>query len=133
MYGLVVFFLLLLLLHFSYAYYLALAVATLTLIALSILYTQQHSKDNLKKAGFLYQFELSQQGLCSFDGSAYYQLQTSSRFSFLGCWLSLKPMAKSKVLPSKKKQLFIYRDSLSKQDFSRLAQVLKNLANTKEN
>jgi len=62
----------------------------------------------------------------------YYQLQASSRFSFIGCWLVMTPDYSkstpqqdiSKVFP---KQLFIFRDSVSEQDFSRIANVIKQL------
>ncbi len=123
-FGSLVLFFLLLLLYFSYAYHLALVIAIFTLIVLGVLIAQQSAK----QAKVEYQFELSQQGGCSFDGEVYYQLQTSSRLSFLGCWLTLVPVtAKSTLVVSKRKQLFIYRDSLCEQDFSRLSRVLKDL------
>ncbi|MCW8833731.1 MAG: hypothetical protein OQK09_04810 [Colwellia sp.] len=126
-YGLTVFFLLLLVLYFSYAYFLALVVATLTLLVLGVLYSQQRTKHRQKDAKCLYQFELNQQGLCLFNGNEYYQLHASSRFSFFGCWLMLLPTTENKCSGDKAKQLFIFRDSLTEQDFSRLSQVLRNL------
>ncbi|MBU2869620.1 hypothetical protein, partial [Colwellia sp. E2M01] len=58
-----------------------------------------------------------------------YQLLAQSRFSFLGCWLIMQPkndplQKSTQVLP---KQLFIFRDSVSAQDFSRLAKIIKQL------
>ena len=82
-----------------------------------------------KQAQVIYQFELNQQGLCTFDGKTYYQLQASSRLSFLGCWLTLNSVTTSSTLSaSKDKQLFIYRDSLSRENFSHLSLVLRKLS-----
>lgn len=92
-----------------------------------MIFTQQ----NAKQSKIAYQFDVTSQGLCTFDGDSYYQLQTSSRFSFLGCWLNLTPItitAQKTPQESKTKQIFIYRDSLSEQDFSRLAWLLKSLS-----
>jgi len=123
-FGCSVFTFLLLLLYFSYAYHLALIIATTALMIVSVIFALQHSKH----AKVIYQFELSQQGLCTFDGKSYYQLQANSRLSFLGCWLSLTSVsASSTLLASKHKRLFIYRDSLSQEGFSRLSLVLRNL------
>ena len=136
-FGSSVFIFLLLLLHFSYAYYLALAIASLTLTVLSILFTQQSTQkitqqftqQSDKQIRVLYQFELTSQGICTFDDEGYYQLQANSRCSFLGCWLTLMPITtKNTLFFGKYKQLFIFRDSLSEQDFSRLSRVLKGLA-----
>jgi len=91
-----------------------------------VLFAQQSTKQSNKQASLQYQFELTPQGVCTFNGAEYYQLQTNSRFSFLGCWLTLMPAtAQNTLLKGKKKQLFIYRDSLSEQDFSRLSRAKK--------
>lgn len=118
---------LLLLIFFTYAYHIALAVAVLTFLLLGVLPTKQSSKHVTVS-----QFELNSQGLCSFDGNKHYQLQASSRFSFLGGWLILQPVttvhAMFNVSNNKSKtMIFIYRDSLSKQDFSRLSNVISQL------
>jgi len=124
-FGCSVFTLLLLLLYFSYAYHLALTIAVTTLAMISIVLAQQRGK----QVKVIYQFELSQQGLCTFDGQRYYQLQANSRLSFLGCWLTLTSVTENSTrLASKYKQLFIYRDSLSQKDFSRLSLVLRKLS-----
>jgi len=145
--GLVMFFALLLLLSVSYAYQLTLAMAVFTLIVLGVLVSVQHAEQVNKQVNkqddkqgnqqgtqqenILYHFQLSQHGLCVFNDEQCYQLQANSRYSFLGCWLILLPIAAlNKPFVDKKEQLFIYRDSLSKQDFSRLSQVLKNLEKT---
>ena len=120
---------LLFLVLFSYAYHLALAIAILTLILLGILYSQHQSK----AARVLYLFELTSQGRCTFDGETYYQLQLTSRLSFVGCWLNLIPAIECNMSDDKKnKQIFIYRDSLSEQDFSRISRILKSLASNSE-
>lgn len=80
-----------------------------------------------KHASLDYQFELSSQGLCHF-GDEYYQLRADSRLSFFGCWLIFNDISSTqKPIVHKNKQLFIYRDSLSAQDFSRLTHVIKNI------
>ncbi|ALO35723.1 hypothetical protein CMT41_14105 [Colwellia sp. MT41] len=61
-----------------------------------------------------------------------YQLLAASRVSFIGCWLVMVPSEpiltpRSNAANNIPKQLFIYRDSFSKQDFSRLARVIKQL------
>jgi len=126
-FGCLVFMFLLLLLYFSYAYHLTLVIAVFTLVVLGVLMAQQKGR----QVKVEYQFELTPQGICTFDGETYFQLQTSSRLSFLGCWLTLIPItAKNTFLANKHKQLFIYRDSLCEQDFSRISRVLKDLGSS---
>jgi len=87
-------------------------------------------------------FELNNQGLCTFDGNNHYQLQVNSRFSFLGCWLVLQPLTAQPLTvqpmfavnsifndnnTSKETRFFIYRDSLSQQDFSRISNIITQL------
>jgi hypothetical protein len=115
---------LLFLVLFSYAYHVALAIAIFTSIILGILYSQQQDKS----ARVLYQFELTSQGMCTFDGESYYQLQLNSRLSFLGCWLNFISTIEGSMPSDKRvKKIFIYRDSLSEQDFSRISRILKSL------
>ena len=68
------------------------------------------------------------------DKEEQFQIQASSRYSFLGCWLHLEPFPKlhspdylSDTIneQKQKKSLFIFRDSLSAKDFSRLSQAIK--------
>ena len=118
---------LLLLIFFTYAYHLALAVAVMTFLLLGISLTRKSFQyDTVSR------FELNSQGLCSFEGNDHYQLQDNSRFGFLGCWLVLQPMTTvNSMLNVKnnnaKTSFFIYRDSLSKQDFSRISKVISQL------
>jgi hypothetical protein len=98
-----------------------------------------------------FQVILDEQGVCSFektlensvdsnvDIKEQYQLLSSSRYSFFGCWLHMAPLSNmyspellTKVLNKKhkKKWLFIYRDSLSTKDFSRVSQVIRKLKNS---
>jgi len=112
---------------FTYAYYFALMVVVSSVVLVGVyLATQNH-----QHVGFL-NFELNEQGQCFFDDGSGYQLHTSSRLSFLGCWLILQPIQTVNVVPSTKSHramnsLFIFRDSLSSQDFSRIAKVLSQL------
>lgn len=120
----------LLLLHFTYAYQLALGHAVITTLVLGVLYSAQNSRRAvvLDEKSFAFQFEVTGQGLCVFDGKNAYQLQAKSRLSFLGCWLcfvAASPVNSNDV--PKQKQLFIFRDSLSERDFSRLSAVLQNI------
>ncbi len=119
-------------LFFTHAYHQVLAVAVMTFVLLGLMFAKQSAEHIIVS-----RFELNSQGLCSFGGNNYYQLQANSRFSFLGCWLVLQPLkapsmaAVSSILnlknTSKKSSFFIYRDSLSKQDFSRITQVINQL------
>ena len=117
----------LLLLFFTYAYHLALVVASITFLLLSVLLVKQSPEHII-----LSRFELDSQGLCTFDGNKYYQMQVDSRYSFLGCWLILQPVTAVSTMANtsndnSKKVCFIYRDSLSNQDFSRLSNVISQL------
>jgi hypothetical protein len=121
-------FVLLLLLFFTYAYHLALAIAVTTFLLLSFLLAKPSSQNVIVST-----FELNSQGGCSFDGNIHYQLQASSRFSFLGCWLTLQPLIAQPMTAvnasnsNQKKLFFIYRDSLSSEDFSRISNVISQL------
>lgn len=109
----------------TYAYHLALVISGVSLLVLSLLFTQRHNQSQ----SVLYQFELAPQGLCVFSDGSKWQLQQASRLSFFGCWLVLIPLtASNSLLLNEPKQVFIFRDSLSQQDFSRLSLVLKNLS-----
>jgi hypothetical protein len=70
------------------------------------------------------------------DVKKQFQLLASSRYSFFGCWLHMAPLpgkysearypdAINKTL--KRKWLFIYRDSLTAEDFSRLSTMIIKL------
>lgn len=84
-------------------------------------------------------FLLHKEGLCSFldstEGIEHYQLLKGSQYSFLGCWLLLQPTSqlsnsniiKQYINSCPKKRVFIYRDSVSEQDFSRLSNVISQL------
>jgi 3'-phosphoadenosine 5'-phosphosulfate sulfotransferase (PAPS reductase)/FAD synthetase len=61
-----------------------------------------------------------------------YQLLADSRLSFIGCWLVMIPNVplhtlRNKVAKTIPKQLFIFRDSINEQDFSRITRVIKQL------
>jgi len=125
-------FVLLPLVFFTYAYHLALAMTVIFFVLLGLLLVDRRSSSVIVSM-----FELDSHGLCSFDGIEYYQLQASSRFSFLGCWLTLQPMTAQPITAvgsmfnaknnNSKTRFFIYRDSLSQQDFSRISRVITQL------
>ena len=125
--GVVLAFTLILLTFFSYAYHIVLTIAVFFMVLLSLLLALPNSQQVI-----ISRFELNNQGQCSFEDESYYQLLANSRHSFLGVWLVLQPIhAVNARLNSKnistKKLVFIYRDSLTKQDFSRLTQVIAQL------
>ena len=125
--GMVFAFGLLLLTFLSSAYHIALTIAVFALVVLSLLLALPNSHQVI-----ISRFELKIQGQCSFEDKSHYQLQASSRYSFLGVWLVLQPMSALNTMFQAKNNgtktlLFIYRDSLTKQDFSRLAHVISQL------
>lgn len=74
-------------------------------------------------------FSINNMGLCVFDNNNELQLHPSSRVSFLGCWLVFcenERACESESL-NKATHLYIFKDSLSDTDFSRLARVLNML------
>lgn len=122
---------LILLTFFTYAYHLALTIAVAGVVLLGLLLAKQNSSQVMIST-----FELNDQGQCSFEDDNHYQLHLSSRYSFLGCWLVLQPISTAGALFQAKKTtksnsatklFFIYRDSLSKQDFSRISKVITQL------
>jgi hypothetical protein len=140
------FFNLLLISYLTYAYQLVLVIAVLTISLVSILIAKKFN-DQLT----LLQFTLDEFSVCSFEDSfenkvvstinrkEKFQLLASSRYSFFGCWLQMTPLSNlssSALLSyaintkSKNKCLFIYRDSLSREDFSRLSQIIRKLKET---
>ena len=122
----------LLLAFYTYAYHLALALTVVTFVLLGFLLAVQNPQKVIVS-----RFELSSQGICAFDDNHYYQLQSNSRFSFLGCWLILQPLTAQPTTSvnslfkanknNSKRLFFIYRDSLNNQDFSRLTKVISEL------
>lgn len=115
----------LLLVYFTYAYHLILAGTVLSVLLFGILLAKK------EKSVVVARFELDNQGSCSFDGVHYYQLLTQSRFSFLGCWLYLQNCNDNTRYSANDndaiKRVFIFRDSLCEDDFSRLSNVISQL------
>lgn len=120
----------------TYAYQLGLAIAIIFvfLSAIWLAHTKKHQQNIISR------FELNNEGVCSFETSMHriehYQLLENSRFSFFGCWLFLQPTTNNSCVKAGgnlvnnsdvKKQFFIYRDSLSDQDYSRLTNVIAQL------
>lgn len=132
---------LLLISYVTYAYQFVLVIVVLTITLLSVLIAKKRSEQLTTL-----HFTLDENGVCSFeytlenkiespvDIKEQLQLLVSSRFGFFGCWLHMAPLSNlSSPAPyainkkRKKKWLFIYRDSLSVEDFSRLSQVIRKL------
>ena len=113
---------------YTYAYYLVLAIALTYFFILGFLQVNKTHKD------IYLTFSLSHDGICIFDDNVKYQMLENSRYSFFGCWLVLKPAITNTALlieqNKKNKRLFIYRDSLSDSDFSRLSNVISEIHQT---
>ncbi|MEW6981480.1 protein YgfX [Colwelliaceae bacterium 6471] len=95
-----------------------------------VFFRYQHDKN------FPSQFlTLGIEGKCYFTPDQGWKIQPSSRFSSLGCWLDLKqPNIHGNIDESiKTKQLFIFSDSLSSQDRSRLCRVISRLKSNNPN
>lgn len=133
----IAFFDLLLIIYTTYAYQYVLVIVVFTMTVISVLIAQKKSKQLTA-----FHLIIDEKGICSFEplldktlgGTAntneLFQLLISSRYSFLGCWLDMyssKSLTSSINKKHKKKQLFIYRDSLSQEDFSRLSQIIREL------
>ena len=123
----VVLFLLLMLVFFTYAYHLALSIAVGFAVLLGLLKANVNEPQAIVST-----FEINAQGVCAFEDNSHYQVQANSRFSFLGCWLVLQALPSNTLLLSEannrpKKLFFIYRDSLSKHDFSRISRIITQL------
>lgn len=114
---------LLLFVFFTFAYHEILAISFILICLLGYLATKKRESQTIVST-----FELTSDGQCRFDEASHYQIQRSSRQSFLGCWLVLQKIPTNSVLlntkDKTKRLLFIYRDSLSEQDFSRLSAVI---------
>ena len=130
-----VFLSLLLIVYLTYAYQLVLTIAVLTLMLLSVLIVKRNQKPLTSC-----QMILDEKGVCSFDISVnnklnevavskeQFQLLSSSRYSFFGCWLHMTSLPNTINKSDKEMWLFIYRDSLTAEGFSRLSHVIRNLA-----
>jgi len=119
---------LVILISFSYAYLLALVILITSLLYISIYFSLDNNES------FTHYLTITTDGLVTIDNNkAPYQLLATSRISFIGCWLSFQPSS-GLINPLKKtpqvtsRQLFIFRDSLSGQDFARLVSVLKKIS-----
>jgi len=102
--------------------------------------------DNLDKV-VLNQFEIDDQGRCVLIFSKLHpvknelnkriesKLSVRSRVSFLGCWFYFENKATLQYFKkiNFSQPWFIFRDSLTEQDYSRLARITKRLALEKNN
>jgi hypothetical protein len=118
---------LILIIVFSYAYIVALVILVICLGIISFYLSLNNYSP------FTHCLTITSEGHVSMHNEAMtYQLLATSRLSFLGCWLKLQKSSNlNKPTPiteqANYKQLFIFRDSLSGQDFSRLVSVLKQV------
>ena len=69
----------------------------------------------------------------SINNESSYQILATSRLSFIGCWLRLQQNTHSINPNNHNKQIpfthrFIFKDSLSEQDYARLVSVLKQIS-----
>jgi hypothetical protein len=116
------------LVSFTFYYTLAQTVAVVSIIFVSLFLSISNKKP------FTNALILTNTGNIQFNNEQVsYQLLTDSRLSFIGCWLVMiqdVPLLATRInIPqTTPKQLFIFRDSISEQDFSRIARVVKQLA-----
>ena len=88
---------------------------------------------NQKAKALTQSFTISLTGEINFfNENASYQLMSSSRSSFLGCWLEMTKTdgiaSGSKMISSESNlQIFIHKRQISHQDFSTLAKILSQL------
>jgi hypothetical protein len=112
---------------FTFQYILAQSLAIISVIYFSLLLSIKNNK------AIIDSFVLSTVGEIILNkdlGS--YQLLASSRHSFIGCWLIMIPIQTTHLQhylgrKTRPKHLFLFRDSLTKQDYSRIARVLSEL------
>jgi hypothetical protein len=128
LYGLVpLIFCLILIIVFSYAYIVVLAILVTCLGTISFYLSLNN--DNL----FTHCLTITSEGHVSMHNETVtYQLLATSRLSFVGCWLKLQKSSSfnkptTVTEQTNYKQFFIFKDSLSRQDFSRLVSVLKQV------
>jgi len=92
-----------------------------------LVYDKNSLNDYFIKGNENEKFTLTSTGLFQFknvqEKSENFQLLPFSRVSFLGCWLFFNSKQAPKNLQSK----FIFKDSLSSADYSRLTRVIKAL------
>ncbi|NQY64865.1 MAG: hypothetical protein HRT38_14275 [Alteromonadaceae bacterium] len=105
-----------------------------------------HSLCSKKTIIVEHRFILQEDGICNFisaeetsqsligdvnDFKQDLQLQRTSRVGFYGCWLSFKAVDEQKTIIKSgagvNKSLFIFKDSLSDRDFSRLCRVINHV------
>ena len=134
---------LVLLLSLTYAYITALILTTITLLFLGV-FIAVNSINPSQAKPFFSEFTLLHDGkLYFYQENITYQMLATSRFAFIGCWLDLVEVSDivshkksiknegnrlySKGSKQKTQQLFIFKDSLTRQDFSRMINVIKHL------
>ena len=118
---------LILLISFTFYYVIAQVIALAAIISLSLFLSK--SNNNAIAHSFVLTYT---GGLCFDKDPLSYHLLTTSRLGFIGCWLIMVPSELTlnqcgNTNNTSPKQLFIFRDSISGQDFSRLARVIKQL------
>tara|TARA_B110000467_G_C18234125_1_gene430498 strand:- start:505 stop:1017 length:513 start_codon:yes stop_codon:yes gene_type:complete len=116
-------------------YLLVLAILVASIILIGVMNSAKHATP------YLTSLLLTKEGAVSFSNDPIdYQLLANSRISFLGCWLIISPRLNREIKTNigqerslitgnnnKVQKVFIFRDSLSGQDYSRLSNVLNNL------
>jgi len=115
------------LITYSYAYIPALVILVSSLTFISVYLSLENN------GFFTHYLTISPNGLVLLGHDSYdYQLLATSRLGFLGCWLDLQRVESLCNSTQKNRQvistqLFIFKDSLSEQDYARLVRVLKQL------
>lgn len=115
------------LVSYTYYYVLALNITAIGTIAICVFINKDTTESIVGSV------IITATGSVCFDQElVWYQLKPSSRTCFIGCWLDFIPeecqtSLKPDEISSIPKRLFIFRDSLNGQDFSRITRVIKQL------
>ncbi|TYK65082.1 hypothetical protein [Colwellia echini] len=137
---------------FSYNYMLALSIAVVGLVSCGLWLSSDNTRSIsgcllVDNTGDIQLFDKPLLAKCTTTDLTclavnHYQLLAHSRFSFFGCWLVMVPknndassqtqlfdltQHQKRIAKQRPKQVFLFRDSVSGQDFSRLARVVRQL------
>jgi hypothetical protein len=105
------------------AHFLRLPIFVITLLVL--LFTGKAIFKVINNYSNIGNFVIDNDGKCVFSEHQEFQLDASSRVGWFGCWLVLT----SFVVSNNKevKYLFLFKNSISSQDYSRMSRIIKRL------
>jgi hypothetical protein len=132
--------------YFTYAYQFALMVVVVILTIMGVVVAKRENRQPISlhvifdESGiFSFEEPPKNKGESTRVEKKQFQLLSSSRYSFFGCWLHIEPLSNTYFSPRlpdgmnkifNRKWLFIYRDSLTAEEFSRLSQIIRKIKST---